>query len=75
MTDNVIYDLLVILAAGLIAGDAADEQTLKRGHVQRATLAIVCVPDDSVSLAVVRLVHRINANYKIMVTSNRMSLA
>ena len=50
-----------------VAGDAADEQTLKRGHVQRATLAIVCVPDDSVSLAVVRLVHLINANCKIMV--------
>ena len=50
-----------------VAGDAADEETLKRGHVQRATLAIVCVPDDSVSLAVVRLVHRINANCKIIV--------
>jgi len=50
-----------------VTGDAADEETLKRGHVRRATLAIVCVPDDSVSLAVVRLVHRINANCMVMV--------
>lgn len=50
-----------------VAGDAADEETLQRGNVQRATLAIVCVPDDSVSLAVVRLVHRINADCNIIV--------
>ena len=50
-----------------VAGDAAEEETLKRGHVEWATLAMVCVPDDSVSLAVVRLVHRLNANCKIIV--------
>jgi len=50
-----------------VTGDAADEETLKRGHVQRATLAVVCVPDDLVSLTVVRLIHRINANCKLVV--------
>jgi len=50
-----------------VAGDAADEETLHRGHVQQATLAIVCVPDDVDSLAIVRLIHRLNANCKIIV--------
>jgi len=50
-----------------IVGDAADEETLMRGHVQKAILAVVCVPDDSVSLAVVRLLNRVNANCKILV--------
>ena len=50
-----------------VAGDAADEETLMRGHAQKATLAVVCVPDDSVSLAVVRLLNRFNANCKIVV--------
>jgi len=58
-----------------VTGDAADEDTLRRGHVQRATLAIVCVPDDSVSLDVVRLVHRINANCTITVRCHFQSNA
>ncbi len=50
-----------------VAGDAAEEKTLRRGHIQQTTLAIVCVPDDSVSLAIVRLLQQINANCKIIV--------
>ncbi len=50
-----------------IAGDAADEETLMRGHAQKATLVVVCVPDDLVSLAIVRQLNRVNANCKILV--------
>jgi len=50
-----------------VAGDAADEETLQRGHVQQATLAVVCVPEDVDSLAIVRLLHSINAHCKIIV--------
>lgn len=50
-----------------VAGDAADADTLQRCHVERATLALVCVPDDVVSLDVVRLIRRLNAGCMIMV--------
>jgi len=50
-----------------IVGDAAEEETLLRSNAQMATLAIVCIPDDSVSIAVVRLLNRINADCKIVV--------
>lgn len=56
-----------------VAGDASDEETLQRGHVQQATLAVVCVPDDVVSLAVVRLIQRINAKCKIIVRCHYQS--
>ena len=50
-----------------VAGDAANEQTLNRANVQRASLAVVCVPDDASSLAIVRLIHRINPDCNIIV--------
>jgi CPA2 family monovalent cation:H+ antiporter-2 len=50
-----------------VAGDAADEATLQRGQVRQASLAIVCVPDDSASLDVVRLIHRHNPECQIIV--------
>ncbi len=50
-----------------VTGDAAEPQTLRRAHVQRATLAIVCVPDDSISVEVVQLIHQANTSCRIVV--------
>lgn len=50
-----------------VTGDAADEETLRRSFIPRARLAVVCVPDDSDSLMIVRLIHRINSSCRIVV--------
>jgi CPA2 family monovalent cation:H+ antiporter-2 len=56
-----------------VAGDATDEKTLERGHVRQATLAVLCVPDDAASLAIIRQVHRVNSNCKIIVRCRYLS--
>jgi CPA2 family monovalent cation:H+ antiporter-2 len=50
-----------------VAGEAADPETLRRANAGRAVLAVVCVPDDTVSIDVVRLLHDVNANCQIVV--------
>ncbi|MEZ6072632.1 MAG: cation:proton antiporter [Pirellulales bacterium] len=50
-----------------VAGDAADTETLRRCDAERATLVVVCVPDDPVSLSVVRVLHQLNADCQIVV--------
>jgi CPA2 family monovalent cation:H+ antiporter-2 len=56
-----------------VAGDAVEEGTLDRAFADRATLVIVCVPDDTASLAIVRLVRQINIGCKVLVRCHYQS--
>jgi CPA2 family monovalent cation:H+ antiporter-2 len=50
-----------------VAGDAIERETLDRAFATRATLVVICVPDDTVCLEIIRLVRRINPRCQVVV--------
>jgi len=50
-----------------VAGNATDRQVLDRADVAHARLAIVCVPQDTVALQVVKTLRRLNRTCKTIV--------
>jgi CPA2 family monovalent cation:H+ antiporter-2 len=50
-----------------VAGDAQDPATLERARVKTAQLAIVCVPDDSIAVEIIRTLRAYNPECTILV--------
>lgn len=62
-------NLQIFAQAGLrtVAGDAGRPAILRAAGVQYADLAVVCVPDDSVAVSIVRRIRSINQRCRIIV--------
>jgi voltage-gated potassium channel Kch len=50
----------------IIAGDVVEEQTLKRAGVERSTVLVLAVPNDSAVLEAVRTARRLNPAVRIV---------
>ncbi|MEM9643566.1 MAG: cation:proton antiporter [Planctomycetota bacterium] len=50
-----------------VAGEAAEEETMTLAEVARASLVVVCVPNDSESLRIVQLTRRLNSAVRTVV--------
>jgi CPA2 family monovalent cation:H+ antiporter-2 len=50
-----------------IAGDARDTETLKRARIDSAQLAIVCVPDDAITVEIFKAIRECNPSCTVLV--------
>ena len=51
----------------VISGDAVEEETLLRAQIPQATLVVICLPDDTASIAVLKQLQRLNPQCKIVI--------
>jgi voltage-gated potassium channel Kch len=59
----------------IIAGDARDDDTLRRAGIDRADLVAVTIPDETVALAVVAAARRLNPGARILARVYHVSIA
>jgi voltage-gated potassium channel Kch len=50
----------------IIAGDAREEQTLRRAGIERATLIAITLPDEGIALAAIAEARRLNPHARII---------
>lgn len=50
----------------ILAGDALEDDTLRRAGIDRASLVVVAVPDEKLSVQITERAHRLNPQAKIV---------
>ena len=65
-TNAITCDRAVKVGRAMIEGDATDPSTLQAAGIDRASLLIVAIPDQAVSLKVVEAARQLNANIPII---------